>query len=627
MHLTELFSEAGLKIRDIQQEYAHAAYAGFSTRGRVALLSADTGVGKTLGYLGAALRVIKNNPRAQFVIATSTHALMNQIMNHDRLTVSRLAEMAGISGVTFARLLGKANYVSPEKVRSLLRSYPASLTGERKTLEVLAKWRGPLVEFEEEYGALPTGVTPEAVTYSLWDKVDAVRDSQQEAMKARFIVTSHAMVIVDSFSNHAIFGDKGNRYLIIDEADMFADMTERWQRRRLNLKTLQKSLEKYLTPKKTQALATIVDTVSNAASHSRFLSNAGTTEIFKNAIEELVFIGNSIKDDEVRKDFTTALFSWDPALLSGGHAGIGVSRIRREPALIRFNPFVGRNVGAYTTHWSSTLMTSATLSITSEPSKGMEWIVKTLGLAEDRISLRDIFTPASYGEMALTIAGQKFPAIFNNAREQSLSEKWLTQVAAAIKRSSACGPVVVLTASHDESGQIAERLHDAGVPVYVQKTGQPVSEVVKQYTKHPGILISAGAFVGLSLRSAGGGQIFQELVITRMKFSPPDREGAESYQQYLHQIGYETTVQSITRSNYINQLQKVIRAGKQAVGRGIRSENDFIRITILDPRFPEPKDLSSKYRALENIIPPRFERVYRDCTILSPAETGEEIIC
>lgn len=186
---------------------------------------------------------------------------------------------------------------------------------------------------------------------------------------------------------------------------------------------------------------------------------------------------------------------------------------------------------------------------------------------------------------------------------------------------------MVLTASHDESGQIAERLHDAGVPVYVQKTGQPVSEVVKQYAEHPGILISAGAFVGLSLRSTGGGQLFQELVITRMKFSPPDREGAESYQQYLHQIGYDTTGQSITRSNYINQLQKVIRAGKQAVGRGIRSENDFIRITILDPRFPEPKDLSSKYRALEKIIPPRFERVYRDCTILSPAETGEEIIC
>lgn len=79
MNLTELFSEAGLKVRDIQQEYAHAVYAGFSTRGRVALLSADTGVGKTLGYLGAALRVIRNNPKAQFVIATSTHALMNQL--------------------------------------------------------------------------------------------------------------------------------------------------------------------------------------------------------------------------------------------------------------------------------------------------------------------------------------------------------------------------------------------------------------------------------------------------------------------------------------------------------------------------------------------------------------------
>jgi ATP-dependent DNA helicase DinG len=164
-------------------------------------------------------------------------------------------------------------------------------------------------------------------------------------------------------------------------------------------------------------------------------------------------------------------------------------------------------------------------------------------------------------------------------------------------------------------------------PPFICKKQDNLFQTLLSHAVNPGILISAGAFVGLSLRDANGKQLFQSLIITRMRFAPPDREGAESYQQYLRQLGYDTTVQSITRSNYVSQLQKVVRAGKQAIGRGIRSENDFVRVTILDPRFPEPKDISSKYRVLENIIPPRFARVYRDCTVLSPAENREEIIC
>ncbi|EOF6573147.1 DEAD/DEAH box helicase [Salmonella enterica] len=627
MNLFNYFPEAGLKPRDIQQEYASAVYAGLGAKGRVALLNADTGTGKTLGYLTAALRIIANEPRAQFVIATSTHALMNQIMNHDRLIICRLAELAGIPGVTFSRLLGKANYVSPEKVRGVIRSHPALRADERNILEVLAGWQEPLVAFEEEFGALPNGITPEEITWSPWDNVDFIRDTHQEAMKARFIITSHAMMIIDSFSNHAVLGDKEARYLIVDEADALADMAERWQHRRLNLRSLQHSLEKYLTPAKIKTLEKVVNRICDVASDNRFLSNQDTRELYKDTIEELTFIGNTIKDDEARKRFITALFSWNPDLLSGGHTGVGVSRVRKEPSLIRIDPFVSRNIGKYISHWKSALMTSATLSITSEPSRGMEWFVKTAGLSETHISLRDIFTPGSYGEMTLTIAGKEFAKIYTDAEEPALSEKWLVRVADMIKNASVNGPVVVLTASHDESRKIADRLHGAGMPVYLQKAGQPVSEVVKQYTLDPGILISAGAYVGLNLRHADGSQVFQDLIITRMRFSPQDREGAESYQQYLHQLGYETTVGAITRNNYVNQLQKAVRAGKQSVGRGIRSENDVIRLTILDPRFPEPKDLSSRYRVLENIIPVRFRQAYRDCTILSPAEIMEDIVC
>ncbi|MGI7041615.1 hypothetical protein ACRCLX_28475, partial [Escherichia coli] len=61
-------------------------------------------------------------------------------------------------------------------------------------------------------------------------------------------------------------------------------------------------------------------------------------------------------------------------------------------------------MGRYCTQWRSALLTSATLSITSTPETGMEWLCKALGLTSDTISIRKIFSPDVYGSMKLTIA-------------------------------------------------------------------------------------------------------------------------------------------------------------------------------------------------------------------------------
>ncbi|EOZ9912524.1 helicase C-terminal domain-containing protein, partial [Klebsiella pneumoniae] len=102
---------------------------------------------------------------------------------------------------------------------------------------------------------------------------------------------------------------------------------------------------------------------------------------------------------------------------------------------------------------------------------------------------------------------------------------------------------------------------------------------------------------------------------------------AESLYGYLKERGYSRTFEAVNRNIYLENLRKVIRKAKQSVGRGIRSENDTVRIIILDPRFPEPTDLSSKHRSLEHIIPVRFRREYRSCEILSPAYFEEDIQC
>ncbi len=624
MNISALFASAGLISREIQNDYISAVTAGMTSNNRVALLSAETGVGKTLGYLVSALRIIEKRPDAQFIIATSSHALMNQIMGSDRLALEKMASEAGLS-VSFARLLGKSNYVCPAKAKEVLDSYPTSYPDSVQLLRALTQWTGPLVEFEEEYGELPVGITADMVTYSVWDDVSHIRDDQKNALNARFVVTTHAMVIIDSLCKGTVLGEKAGKYLIIDEADMFSDMMELWQQRRLNLREV---LSAFGDQFPASAVGEIHDAAKSIALNADGMSFNGSTsasQLYAEVVETLNKAGNSIKDEVTRTSFLNLLYSWQTAKATGSRTGVGVSKIRREASIISINPFVGRNIGRYCADWASTLMTSATLSVTNNPERGMEWIVKSLGLSEEMISLRDIFTPDVYGEMALTIAGENFPAIFSNPKEQEFSAKWLDAVAANIR---ACNnPQVVLTASHSEGRAIAKLLEGVSLPVYLQRAGQPLSDVLKTYQDEPGILISAGAAVGMSLRNKDGSQIFYDLLLTRMRFSPPNREAAESYHAYLKEQGFNRSVESLMRSMYISQLQKVVRHGKQSLGRGIRSEQDNVRVTILDPRFPEPKDISSKYRALENIIPIRFGKVYRACKILSPAERTEAIEC
>ncbi len=100
-------------------------------------------------------------------------------------------------------------------------------------------------------------------------------------------------------------------------------------------------------------------------------------------------------------------------------------------------------------------------------------------------------------------------------------------------------------------GMIANQLGEVSQPVYIQKAGQALSEIIKQYQEKPGILISAGASVGVSPRGENGEQIFQDLIITRIPFLPPDRMKAESLYGYLKERGYSRTFEAVNRNMYL----------------------------------------------------------------------------
>ncbi|MDV3383114.1 hypothetical protein NX022_26635 [Klebsiella pneumoniae] len=167
--------------------------------------------------------------------------------------------------------------------------------------------------------------------------------------------------------------------------------------------------------------------------------------------------------------------------------------------------------------------------------------------------------------MKLTIAGADFPKVFDDPKEQIFSGQWLKAVVEQL--SCIHGPALVLTASHYETRMIANQLGEVSQPVYIQKAGQALSEIIKQYQEKPGILISAGASVGVSPRGENGEQIFQDLIITRIPFLPPDRMKAESLYGYLKERGYSRTFEAVNRNIYgkfaesYSQSKAVCRAG------------------------------------------------------------------
>ncbi|EMO5402599.1 TPA: DNA polymerase III subunit epsilon, partial [Klebsiella pneumoniae] len=57
MNTSAVFESAGLSLRKVQQDYIEAAAGALTQDHKVALISAETGVGKTLGYLVPALLI------------------------------------------------------------------------------------------------------------------------------------------------------------------------------------------------------------------------------------------------------------------------------------------------------------------------------------------------------------------------------------------------------------------------------------------------------------------------------------------------------------------------------------------------------------------------------------------
>lgn len=213
--------------------------------------------------------------------------------------------------------------------------------------------------------------------------------------------------------------------------------------------------------------------------------------------------------------------------------------------------------------------------------------------------------PDGFGHMSFVLPEPMAPLpSIGEVDDQEYSPKanpeWLDYTAAMIRKAASIGGrTLVLTLSHADTGELAERLQ--GVPgLIVARKGDSMVTVKQQYLKTEGaVLLSPGAWEGIDLP----GNV-QNLVITRLPYGSLNGFRLSLLEATLRHRGFSED--KIDAIKFANLNAEARQRFSQGLGRGIRRRDDRVRVWIADARFPYPEAFSS---SLDEILMAPRKRV------------------
>ncbi|MBS1252955.1 MAG: putative ATP-dependent helicase DinG [Anaerolineales bacterium] len=255
----------GYEHRPQQVEMLRAVAESFN-HGRVLLVEASTGVGKSLAYLVPAVHHAVHNGR-RVVISTNTINLQDQLHDKD------LPALADLLNLRFrvAVMKGRSNYLcrhrldmlrqrddlSQDEIRLLIKVLawlPSTTTGDVAELPLRGKERAAWYRVSAETEHCNPDVCPYAR-----DGRDFFYRARQRAEAAHILIVNHALLLSDMLSENRVL--PAYEYLIVDEAHHLEDQATS----QLGFKAEQSDIETVLT-----ALAG-----TGQSSRPGFLSNLG----------------------------------------------------------------------------------------------------------------------------------------------------------------------------------------------------------------------------------------------------------------------------------------------------------------------------------------------------------------
>ena len=231
----------GLKSRSKQEEFAKTVRREFDNID-ISMIQAQTGIGKTYGYL---IPLLAQADVDKVVVAVPTKLLQNQIMSQE---AKALAEVFNIN---FHSLKGPQNYIKLDAFYQTLFRQDSNRLINRYKMQLLV-WlteteTGDLDEIKQKqrYMAYFDEIKHDGKLKadSLFVEYDFWKQSCQKSQEARVVVTNHAYLLTRMEDDHDFVRGKT---LVIDEGQKMVLALEQFSRYQVNLTTLLQHIHRIL---------------------------------------------------------------------------------------------------------------------------------------------------------------------------------------------------------------------------------------------------------------------------------------------------------------------------------------------------------------------------------------------
>ncbi|GIL13639.1 MAG: putative ATP-dependent helicase DinG [Chloroflexota bacterium] len=221
------------------------------------IIEAETGVGKTLGYLvPAMLKAVEKNGRV--VISTYTKVLQRQVLQDAERAKVGIKAVTG-KDVSIARLVGKANFFDIDRVRDVRDSIENSGATDAmlEPWDDLIEWldsdesSGEIADWLEITGErIPGDVSQSLLCINSSSSLQAMEKYKKHALVGRtadILVTNHALLCVSALAGvHLIHSDSRQIVAVIaDEADRLPDAARNMSNEQFPVVRVKSVIEKW----------------------------------------------------------------------------------------------------------------------------------------------------------------------------------------------------------------------------------------------------------------------------------------------------------------------------------------------------------------------------------------------
>ena len=596
MNAEDLLRAVAPSRRSAQDAIAQEIEEFLAGDGQALCVNAETGVGKTLAY--AAPAALAAGGGRKVVVSTHTTQQLEQVL----AAFDRLAA-ALPSPVTWARRLGRANFLSSGRIARILANRDDLDEDARAMLKAAREHRGLIDEFEIDHGPLPVPRADVCLTASCTDQ-RAYEAQREEAGAADVVVQTHAMSILD-----AIRGAVSADVAIYDEADALPSAAAGFAEARVTPLDLMAVAERYAMPGLEDAAAAFEAWAGRAIGAEGVVFKQDHPEAVRHA--EAIRAALDGREDEHVRDLRRALGAFiglDPAkprrgaavtAAPGGHA---FEVLALDPARVLRRSYEGRK----------TLFVSATLAVGSDDfGPFLRTVGGPRGARPLWVGIED------FGEMTFALADRSVPKPFDEDRERTPA---FDDYAAGVLRAAMAegGRVLALAPSFADVDEIARRVEG----IIAHRRGERLAAHLEAFRSSAnGVLVTPAAWAGTDLPG-----LLDHVAILRIPFPPPEAGRAGLLRRLLESRGHDGA--NAKRILLGHNRREAVRRLAQGLGRGIRGPEDRVRLWIADPRFPLPdtlvgdersllgQGLAARHRYLAGAIPRRFVDAYEYAEIL-----------